>query len=158
MRGRIHGVLAAVSLALALALTGCGGDDGTKGDSAGESDHDKALKFAACMREHGVDMEDPEPGEPVRLQVKGVDKETVDKAQEACKKYAPQNGKGPGDDPKMKEKMLKFAECMRDNGVEEFPDPSDEGGIMINKDLEDDPDFEKAQEKCQKKYMPERGN
>ncbi len=46
------------------------------------------------------------------------------------------------------ERMRKFAKCMRDNGVAEFPDP--EGNRMrLDKKVADDPDFPAAQEKCQ---------
>ncbi|MEV1004997.1 hypothetical protein [Nonomuraea sp. NPDC050202] len=47
------------------------------------------------------------------------------------------------------ERALKFAQCMRDNGVESYPDP--EGSMMrITQEAGEDPDFEAAQEKCQK--------
>jgi hypothetical protein len=57
----------------------------------------------------------------------------------------------------MQEKMRQFAKCMRDNGVENFPDPQEDGGIMIQGGgpgstdglNPDDPTFKAAQEKCQ---------
>jgi hypothetical protein len=59
--------------------------------------------------------------------------------------------------PEMQEKMRQFAKCMRDNGVENFPDPQEDGGIMIQGGgpgstdglNPDDPTFKAAQEKCQ---------
>ncbi len=38
---------------------------------------------------------------------------------------------------------------MRENGVEKFPDPND-GMMRMTEDIAEDPDFEKAQEACQK--------
>ncbi|ADD45567.1 hypothetical protein [Stackebrandtia nassauensis] len=158
MRGRITGVLAAVSLALALTLTGCGGSDdtGSQGESAADKNHEKALKYAKCMREHGVDMEDPEPGEGLKFTAKGGDPKVMEKAQKACEKYQPQGNKGGKGDAKQKEKMLDYSKCMRDNGVEDFPDPTDKG-MMIDKDVAEDPDFEDAQKACEK-HMPGMGD
>ncbi|SDJ79020.1 hypothetical protein [Streptomyces indicus] len=156
----LRGVLAAAPLVLALALTGCGsGDDGSgvasvsgaKKDgaepSASADPQEMGMKYAQCMRENGVPMDDPEPGGGIRLKVDGsIPKATVDKAMEACRKYQPQGGMGKnGEGAK---KMREFAQCMRKNGVEDFPDPEEGGGIRIDKGLADDPDFEKAQEAC----------
>jgi hypothetical protein len=45
--------------------------------------------------------------------------------------------------------MLAHAKCMRDNGVEAFPDPDpDKGGIRINGDIANDPEFQAAQKVC----------
>ena len=77
-------ILAALPLALALALTGCGSDDkggtvasanggasqgGAKQGGEQLSPEERGVKFAQCMREHGGDMEDPTPGEGARGKV-----------------------------------------------------------------------------------------
>jgi hypothetical protein len=164
MRRRAIGIGA---LALALVLAGCGADGGGVTDVASltgaggeqtaaasarpsEDPHAKALKFAQCMRENGVDMPDPEPGKGIMMKLDGsVPRETVQAAQEACKQYAPGGQKsGAGDGPRA-EKLRKLAQCMRDNGVEGYPDP--EGGMMrITGEVGNDPDFGPAREKCQK--------
>ncbi|MEU4225006.1 hypothetical protein AB0F17_11975 [Nonomuraea sp. NPDC026600] len=165
-----RGILAAIPLALALALTGCGAEAGGGADvasvssgkpaaaapsaSAGEDRAAKGLKFAQCMREHGVPMDDPEPGKGVLLKMdNSISPETAQKAQEACKEYAPSGG-GPGGkvDPKMAEQMRKYSQCMRDSGVEAFPDP-DGGMLRMDSAAGEDPDFKAAQEKC-KEFMP----
>ncbi|MGR6913944.1 hypothetical protein ACU635_06785 [[Actinomadura] parvosata] len=47
------------------------------------------------------------------------------------------------------ETVLKFAQCMRDNGVAAYPDP--EGGMMrITQEAAEDPDLKSAEEKCKK--------
>lgn len=160
---RLRSALAAVPLLLALALTGCGSDDGGGVASAGGdktptskststlSNEERALKFAQCMREHGVDMEDPEPGKANRVEFKGngKDREKVEKAMRACREFSPQANSTGGTNKKAEEAARKFAECMRENGVEDFPDPKPgQRGIKIDKKQADDPDFDKAQEKC----------
>ncbi|MEV4007955.1 hypothetical protein [Actinomadura sp. NPDC049753] len=159
-------ILAVLPLALALTLTGCGSDD--KGDgvaSAGSggqggskqgggeqlSPDERGVKFAQCMREHGVDMEDPKPGGGIRIQANG-DKGAMDKAMEACRQYNPMANRTGAPDPKMQERAREFAACMRKNGVEKFPDPDpNQPGIRIDKDtVGDDPDLEAAQQACDK--------
>ncbi|SDK21862.1 hypothetical protein [Nonomuraea jiangxiensis] len=150
--------------AAALLLSGCGGggtggsdvasvSGGGSATAAGsqpsEDPHQRNLKFAQCMRENGVEVPDPEPGKGLRMRFDGsVPREAVEKAQEACKQYAPSGQRSGQGDPKMAENLRKLSQCMRDNGVEGYPDP--EGGMMrITRDLAEDPDFESAQDKCQ---------
>ncbi|MFC9971700.1 hypothetical protein ACFVH6_12475 [Spirillospora sp. NPDC127200] len=165
MRTRTRGVLAALPLALMLSLSACGGDDGGKDEvasapGAGQGGQaaakqsadpqDMGVKFTECLRKNGMKVDDPKPGEGMRFTFDGkVPKEAVDKAMEACRQFNPQmNGKA-GSDPQAQERSRKFAECMRKNGVEKFPDPKPgQTGIMITKDMGDDPDFEKAQSAC----------
>jgi hypothetical protein len=172
MNRRLLWASAAAPLALMFVLAGCGksGNDGDKvasvsgtaSASASTSatlspaeEQERALKFAQCMREHGVDMPDPvmEDGK-IRIQMNvkpGVD---VDAAQAACKQYAPNGGPGGGKiDQAAQANMLKYAQCMRENGVEKFPDPDpNQGGMRIEGDIANDPDFEKAQKACEQ-YM-----
>jgi hypothetical protein len=151
-----------------LVLTGCGSaDDGNQvasgagaQPSAGPSSapaslsrDEKGIKFAQCLREHGLDVKDPEPGKGMQLKVdpsSGVAKEDVDKAMEACKEFDPQADGTNNSNPQAEENGRKFAECMRKNGVEKFPDPKPgQRGIMIDQTVGEDPDFQKAQQACQ---------
>jgi hypothetical protein len=154
--------------ALTLVLTGCGSDGGqddqvasgggqpTTSTSAstgtgGLSRDEKSVKFAQCLREHGITVPDPEPGKGPMIKLdpsSGITKEQLDAAMEACKEFNPQGESGP--DPQQEENGRKFAACMRENGVEKFPDPKPgQRGVMIDKAVGDDPDFPKAQEACQ---------
>src|SRR5690242_12273015 len=94
-----------LTLGLALALAGCGAapaDDGIAsaggatsggGATAGPSasapvDRQEAqLKFAQCMREHGVDMPDPGPDGRVRIIGKKGDEASMQKAMQACQHF-----------------------------------------------------------------------
>jgi hypothetical protein len=51
------------------------------------------VAFARCMRQHGIDMPDPEPGGG--LDLRGVDSDTpkFQAAQQACQKYTPNGAK-----------------------------------------------------------------
>ncbi|MEV5829599.1 hypothetical protein AB0L25_28945 [Spirillospora sp. NPDC052242] len=166
MRLRTRGALATLPLALALALTGCGGDgeDGSGVASAGGdkaagsgaaagaslSPEEMGVKFAQCMRENGVQMEDPKPGGGLMVNGKGVDKATMEKAQEACREFNPMDQAGRPASAEDQERARKHAECMRENGVEAFPDPKpNQRGIRITPEVGEDPDFEAAQQKCQ---------
>jgi hypothetical protein len=57
-------------------------------------------------------------------------------------------------DAELKEKLSELARCMRENGVEDFPDPGADGSIQY---YGDSPDFTSAQERC-RDILPEDGN
>lgn len=172
-------LFAAPILVLAFALAGCGepaagggtgsastgtsqsdaaggGTGGKEAAGTGSERYEQALKFVECMREHGVEMDDPDPGGAIKFQIKGK-KQDLEKAQEACREYRPSGGSGNGPGGGTPQKMLNFAQCMRDNGVEEFPDPTG-GRMRMSKKLAEDPDFETAQQKCSEQFLPEIGN
>jgi hypothetical protein len=167
MRGRVLSALVTAPLAFTLLLTGCGsGDDGGGSDVASVSggsgnqaaasakptmdNQERGLKFAQCMRENGIDMPDPDSSGRVTMKFdKNTPQDKVQAAQEACKQYAPSGTRQGGGDPKAAENLRKLAQCMRDNGVEAYPDP--EGGMMrITPEVGEDPDFKSAEEKCKK--------
>jgi hypothetical protein len=98
---------------------------------------DAALAFAQCMREHGVNMPDPQVGSNGEFQISvtgepgSIDMEDMQAAQEACQDLMP----GPMGEPREltaeeKDAMLGFAQCMRDHGID-MPDPTFEGGGMV---------------------------
>ncbi|MFI5667109.1 hypothetical protein [Streptomyces sp. NPDC051704] len=135
---------------------GKGGKDGTStnasgggGGAASGADADKALKTRKCLREHGIDAPDPEPGQDPRgmtLGSGGEDPEAVKKAFDACGLQAPGSGRISQED---KDKALKWAKCMRDNGVN-IPDPDFNGGSMSATKIPDGQEqaFQDAQKKC----------
>ncbi|GAA3192632.1 hypothetical protein [Nonomuraea roseoviolacea] len=91
------------------------------------------LKFAQCMREHGIEMDDPEPGGGIRIKSKKGDEAKMQEAQKACGHFMENavgklNGKM---DPKARDQALKFAQCMREHGID-MKDPSTDGRIEIS--------------------------
>ena len=75
-----------------------------------------------------------------------VDTET--RAEEACKRYRPPQQTGPDADFK-NELARQFARCMREHGVEKFPDPNPDGSPnRIGEDITSDPQYHEAREFC----------
>jgi hypothetical protein len=169
-------------LALAITaggLSGCGkaasgngvaSANGGKGRSASPSasasklgTQEAMLKFAQCMREHGINMPDPQvqssasgPGSVQVLVSPGSDPAKAKAAQEACKQYMPSGGDAVKPDAQALEQLRKLAKCMREHGLPNFPDPEANGGLMLDEKSgikPDDPKFKAAQEAC-KQYQP----
>jgi hypothetical protein len=101
------------------------GDSGTGSSGATKTatDRDKAVKFAECMRKNGVgDFPDPNAAGEFVYGVSvspAVFKEAVD----ACKDLQPPGSLSAKRGPEQQKEGLKFAQCIRENGVKDFPDP-----------------------------------
>ncbi len=126
------------------------------------------LAYARCMRENGIDMPDPQvngpmvtigdPGSGASGSASGggglnPQDETFKKADETCKHFLSsiiQEGNGPPAlSAEQQEAMLKFAQCMREHGVD-MPDPKDNGmAFQIGGGTDPNSgDFKKADEAC----------
>jgi hypothetical protein len=149
----------AVALACGLVLTACGAEE-PAADRPTET-RKAVLAFAECMRDQGIDMPDPQfdggrviqrgPDEP-------VSREKMQKADAACRELL-KDLKPPElseeQQKEMKESALAHAKCMREQGLENFPDPTfdEDGGAQIRigpgTGLDpDDPDFQAAEKVC----------
>ena len=101
--------------------------------SEASSGQGQAVKFAQCMRDNGV-SEFPDPDASGELTIDGVvngssinpDGPAWQAAIDACKDLQPSGFTGDQDvsDPRSRRLRLQFAQCIRDNGVEDFPDPA----------------------------------
>ena len=126
------------------------------GGSKKLSARDKAVKFAECIRAHGVsDFPDPDPKNQFQYGV-SVSPAVWTKAVSACKDLQPPGTLSGKRTPKQQSTALKFAQCMRDNGVKDFPDPAN-GDPLIdttkikslgNRSPRTDPVFAPAMDKC----------
>jgi len=77
---------------------------------------------------------------------------TFQAAQQACRDLAPGGEHEKFGDPAFVKQALAFAQCMRDNGVPDFPDPDSEGRFRgVGHERQDDPKFQAAFEACQEK-------
>jgi hypothetical protein len=132
--------LALVAL-ISLIGAGCGSDAPTEtgtASSAGSTgsassadtganrkvtDQDKAVKFAECIRAHGV-PHFPDPDAKGDF-VFGIDVTPAvwQKAVHACKDLEPPGALSGKRSPKQQSAALRFAACIRENGVKDFPDP-----------------------------------
>jgi hypothetical protein len=165
-------------LALAVLAAACGGSSGADNDGVASASGNKKAKsesksrdpqqagldFARCMREHGVDVPDPQPGEGGLIRIgpgpEGggggpVEQPFSDEfaeADKACRHLLDdliQDGDGQID-PKEQDRALKFAQCMREHGVN-MPDPQFSGGAISLKITDVDPTsetFKEAQKAC----------
>ncbi len=108
---------------------------------AGEDGEEAMLSFAQCMRDNGIeDFPDPTVGEDGTLQfappggedgpLGGDADELVRVAQEECGDILATLPVGPGGntaDDLTIETFVAFSECMREEGIEDFPDPGPDG-------------------------------
>lgn len=164
-------LLGIIVLALAVTLAACGGGSSssdpstTAGTTSSGGSHSsgpsngatqQALKYASCMRSHGVTkFPDPTPGKQEQIGQSGLDTNSpaYQAAATACEKYLPRTGNNTsqGGSSAGQSQQLKFAECMRKHGVPKFPDPSSSGGQQsvtqygINPNS---PSFQKANQAC----------
>jgi hypothetical protein len=104
--------------------------NGSRRPDEGEM-QDAALEFAQCMRDHGIDMPDPDfSGDGVAIDIGGPDsgatEEEMQAAQEACQHIlddaAPEMNLSPEEVAEMQDKQVAMAQCMRDKGYD-MPDP-----------------------------------
>ena len=98
---------------------------------------DKAVKFSQCMRSNGVsDFPDPNPSGQLTIDAiangSGVDTSTsaFQQALSACKELEPPGFTGTERTAQQQEAGLKFAQCIRHNGVPDFPDPTPDGPLV----------------------------
>ena len=85
---------------------------------------DKAVKFTECMRENGVG-DFPDPNASGEFPSFGISVSPAEwkKALGACKELQPPGSLSAKLSPEQLSTALKFAQCMRENGVKDFPDP-----------------------------------
>ncbi|WP_146605360.1 hypothetical protein [Jiangella anatolica] len=156
-------LLPVLALLLTVALTGCGSDDddpaaaaGTGdssagssdgGDGGGETDPEQAeLDFYQCMRDNGVDLPDPDPGQPgVQLQLPPGS----EAAMEECRSLLPNGGEMQDTSPEDLESLRAFTECMRENGID-MPDPAADGRLSMPAGVDpQSAEFQAAMTTCQ---------
>jgi hypothetical protein len=137
---RLAGLVGAVP-AVALAVAACGGGgktpgvaslagatQTTSGGNAGGSQDERqaALNWARCMRQHGIDLPDPQfSGDNItqRLPTRAEqDSPKFKAAQQACRQYLPNGGRPTPPSAQERQQALAFAQCMRQHGIN-MPDP-----------------------------------
>jgi hypothetical protein len=192
MGSRWRMLLVPAVVALGVLAAACGGSSGdqaeglaTAGDGAatntaakdkGKKDPEQAgLDFARCMREHGVDVPDPKPGEggfvmigpapgSAAADLGGAPPQGFAEAEEACRHHLEgllQDGGGPID-PKEQDRALAFARCMREHGVN-MPDPDFSSGGAVRIEIggegmnPESPTFQEAQKACGSLFGPGQG-
>jgi hypothetical protein len=146
-------VVVPILLAFGLLAAACGGADADsgvaslEGDSQSEQTQDAGadsasaeeavIAFTACLREEGLDVEDPTVDDqgnlrPPRLRdIETVDREVAGAAFESCNVYLEDVTFGLDDEDRTEreDELLAFASCVRENGYD-MPDPDfDRSGV-----------------------------
>jgi hypothetical protein len=167
MRKRVLAVC--LPLLVLVAVTGCAkgkADDGkdvasVQGSAAptatpSVSEIERGRQHAQCMRDHGVPEADPQINADGSVHTGGgYDKHTLDdnvlaKAIEACKQY--QRVLSPDVLAKKVEGARQVAKCMREHGVEGYPDPDpNDLGKSLPDAVRDDPQYDSAKDICDTK-------
>lgn len=138
---------------VALALTGCGGGDGSekvasakdggapKGDAVDRGELAEYVegrrKWVACLREKGIEAPDPDAKGQVELGDARLLKSDAKsrRALEECSDVAPpvpeslEKSLQPELTAKEKETNKRFSTCMQENGAPDFPDVAEDGRI-----------------------------
>jgi hypothetical protein len=168
----LAGLVGAV-VALTLAVAACGGGGKSNGVASlsgankptattspggGSDNRQAAVAFARCMRQHGVNMPDPNPDIDWSQEGRAP---RWDAAWQACRQLlspdpTPQNSRPS---PQELGQLRAFAVCMRAHGIDlSDPDPTtgnmNMGGRLggVPKDqLNDDPGYKAAQAACRDK-------
>ena len=165
-RLRRTGLIVSALLLMVVLATACAGGSngpGVAGQGAsstpsaspsGADPTDAQLAYARCMRGHGIsDFPDPQPGGgPIQVGP-GSNWNTpqFNAADDACKSLLPTPSKE--DQQKEFADMLRFAQCMREHGIADFPDPKPGEGFDISagqgSDLDpNNPQFQASNEAC----------
>jgi hypothetical protein len=178
MSGRRRPLAALALIAMAGLLGACGSSapagtgTGSSGGNATATNHEQALKFAECMRANGV-SEFPDPDASGTLTLDGIlngsslnpNTPAWKRATGACKDLEPPGFTGRKRTTQEQEAALKFAQCMRENGVPDFPDPTPNGPLIdtsripsaAGRGARNIPGFRAAASKCTAIYSGELG-
>jgi hypothetical protein len=153
------GLVLGLLLALALAVAACGGGDGRSNGVAslggsGKAKQQRALAFARCMRQHGINMPGPNPDIDWGQEGQAPG---WDAAWQACRQLLPPSDLPQSSPPSAQElgQLRAFAVCMRAHGID-MSDPDPKTGNMttgsVTRDQEqNDPAFEAAEAACRDK-------
>jgi len=162
---RLASALLIVFVVLAVGSTACAlpGSSSTAAKKTSNDSQQSALKWADCMRQHGVQVSDPNTKSGITVGSgsggdSGPNPEdpTFQAAATACQKYLEQAlTDRPQNNSALQQRFLSYARCMRQHGIADFPDPSGSGGSIsfggssAGGDLDpNSPDFQKASQAC----------
>jgi hypothetical protein len=131
-----------LAFVVALAVAGCGNEsakNGSTGSSSSKtaSTEKTTVTFSECMRENGVSGF-PDPDASGELTIDAVlngssldpDSPVFKRAMDACEDLQPAGFTGDKRTAAEQDKVLRFAQCVRDNGVPDFPDPTTDSPIV----------------------------
>ncbi|MDT7551582.1 MAG: hypothetical protein QOI16_118 [Pseudonocardiales bacterium] len=123
--------LALIALVASISACGSSAPAGTSSANNTAANAQKAVKFAECMRSNGVSAF-PDPDASGKLTIDGiangssldVNTPAFKQAISSCRDLEPAGFTGSKRSPQQTQAALKFAQCIRANGVPDFPDPA----------------------------------
>ena len=137
-------LVAPVLIAMVALIGGCGSSAPAAVDTGSSGGNDnatanaqKAVKFAECMRRNGV-SQFPDPSASGKLTIDAVangssvnpNTPAFKQAISACKGLEPSGFMGSKRSTQQQQAGLRFAQCIRENGVKDFPDPLPNGPLV----------------------------
>ena len=141
MRRKRRPLAALALIAMVVLISACGSstpaETGSSGANNTANNLDKAVKFAQCMRNNGV-SQFPDPNASGQLTIDGIangsslnpNTPAFQQALSACNDLEPPGFMGYTRTAPQQEAALKFAQCIRANGVKDFPDPVPNGPLV----------------------------
>jgi hypothetical protein len=149
-----------------LLSAGCSNAAAQPGASSSAADtnaatRQQAVKFAECMRTNGFrNFPDPDASGTYTIDAiangSSIDTNSAafKQAITACKDLQPAGFTGHKRTPQEQENAIRFAQCIRDNGVKDFPDPTPDSPLIDttrmpgNPDGQNIPGLQTAMQKC----------
>jgi hypothetical protein len=133
--------MAAAAITAAAAIAACGSNSPSPPNAANsggqpsqaqrQRDQQDAVRFAGCMRSHGV-PNFPDPGSPAFKNEFNTRTPARLSADAACQHLMPRGGspnQSPAHGQAQIAAMLAFARCLRSHGFPTFPDPTSGGDV-----------------------------
>jgi hypothetical protein len=159
--GLVPGLLLALTLAVAACGSG-GNSDGvasvggkataTTSAGGGGDPQQAALAFARCMRQHGVNLPDPQITADGIVQLPEQKSPKSRAAEQACRQYLPNGGQPASLTAQERQRALALARCMRQHGITNMPDPQFTGNRLVQDPPPGmelgDPKFKAAEQAC----------
>jgi hypothetical protein len=143
-------------LALIAMVSACGSNAPTATDSGSSlaTNVERAVQFADCMRGHGVsEFPDPNASGDFTYGIKAgssLDPSTAawQTAISACKSLEPSGLMPKSLTTQAIAARLKFAQCIRENGMPDFPDPANNGPLINVQHAQGNTQLQAALQKC----------
>lgn len=159
----VVGVAVLVVVLIVTSNRGGGGSAGSgstgSSASAASSKQQQGVAYASCMRSHG-DPGFPDPNSQGAFPAiqKGSPQDPsspqFQAANPSCKSLLPSTGSQQQQQDQSAN--LQFAQCMRSNGVPDFPDPGPNGAFLISGSVQNEPQYQSAYSTC-KHLLPNGG-
>jgi hypothetical protein len=95
--------------------------------------NDAAVAYAQCVRDHGyAEFPDPQPDGGFKFLIVPGGVSRFKAAADACRDLAPAGMRDEAVTPEQLDALIKLSQCVRQNGVSGFPDPTSDGRFELD--------------------------